>query len=299
MVIPLPPLPPDKQDAPIRIKLNKSIDTMWDILKADGTIFPYGRPRVQGTEWLFLFSEDFVKNFFHMVLIIVAFALLYPFKKGVVRKKKFTDDSGIYALLIAGSWCIFAYFIPWQPWVTRLQTPLFALSAPVFVLAFGNKTRLRKLSLILLISFSLFPLVLNRSRPLLSFPVITSSKTIWNTYRDDLVFNTRSADGSYKYGEGSYTDACAAIVQTGLQNLGLIMSGSSWEYPLWRYIRHNSDKKIRITHVMENDINSDIDVLFILDRETPNIIPNNEKPGTPLVLIRNSQDESAWSIIPD
>ena len=265
---------------PIRTnRINNSLEKILNNMKADNTLFPYGRPEIDGIRSLFVFHEGRAKNFLQMILIIITFIVL------IINKEK-----NIFYLLVISSWCMFAYFIPWQPWITRLQLPLFALSAPAFSAAFENKDKIRNFFILLPFCFVILPLTLNYSRPLLSFPIITSSKTIWNTFRDDLVFINRHDDGSYN-------DACGVIVQAGIQNLGIIIGVDSWEYPLWRYIRNNSDKKIMITHVMENDIDDNIDALFILDRQTSNIIQNNDNLRTPLSLIRDVQNESGWKII--
>jgi hypothetical protein len=260
-------------------RVNNSLEKILNNMEADNTLFPYGQPKIDGIRSLVVFDEDRTKNFLQMILIIITFIILFTNKKG-----------NIFYLLVLSSWCMFAYFIPWQPWITRLQMPLFALSAPAFSAAFENKDKIRNFFILLLSCFVILPLTLNQSRPLLSFPIITSSKTIWNTFRDDLVFIN-------KHGDGSYNVACGVIVQAGIQRLGLIIGVDSWEYPLWRYIRNNSNKKIRITHVMENDIDNNIDALFILDRQTSNIIQNNDNLRTPMSLIRDVQNESRWKII--
>jgi hypothetical protein len=270
---------------PVRQKrldaINKSLDSLWDILKTNNTVFPFGRPGIQGMGSLATFHEDSVLNILHMVLVVIAFILLFSGKK-----------RNMYGLLVIGSWCIFAYCIPWQPWITRLQLPLFALSAPVFSLAFENKDKFRKLFIFSIISFSILHLVLNRSRPLLVIPGITSEKTVWNTPRGELVFVNRHRDTSY-------TDACAAVVQAGTKNLGIIIGGDSWEYPLWRYIRKNADNNIKITHVREDALDDNIDALFILDRQIPAVVTNEDNINTnnPLVLGRNMQNKAEWRVL--
>jgi hypothetical protein len=214
-----------------------------------------------------------------MVLIIITFFMLF------INKKRNT-----YIFLVIGSWCMFAYCIPWQPWLTRFQITLFALSAPVFSLVFDNKDKFRKLSVILLASYAILPLVCNVSRPLLSIPGITSEKTVWNTPRDDLVFINR-------YTDTGYTNACAAVVHAKIRNLGLIISGNSWEYPLWRYIRKNSNEKIRITHVKEDSLDDNIDALFILNRQQSLISSDKINTNNPFVLAPNMQNKSQWLVL--
>ena len=266
---------------PRTYRANKLLEKTLDTLDVnDKEVFPYGRPLLNDINSLVYFGEDSVINFLHMILIIITFFLLFFIKK-----------RNVYIFLVIGSWCMFAYFIPWQPWITRLQLPLFALSAPVFSLAFENKDKFRKLSIILLGFCALLPLVCNSSRPLLPIPSITSKKTIWNTPRDDLVLINRYVDTSYK-------EACATVVQAKIQNLGIIIGGDSWEYPLWRYIRKNSNEKVRITHVREDALDNNIDALFILDQQSSIFNSSDEiDKNAPLVLDRNPQNKSEWQVL--
>jgi hypothetical protein len=121
------------------------------------------------------------------------------------------------------------------------------------------------------------------SRPLLSISGITDPKTIWNSSRDDLVYNP--------------SVYAATVVEAKIRNLGIIIGEDSGEYPLWRYFRKNSGQKIRIIHIKEDDIDSNIDVLLIYDRTVPDIIQSSFGTNTPLVLKRNMQNKSGWEIL--
>jgi hypothetical protein len=256
-------------------------EKVLDVLKVDDTIFPFGRPEINGIRDLATFNEDTVINILHMILIIITFILIFSNKK-----------RNMYIFLVIGSWCMFAYCIPWQPWITRLQLPLFALSAPVFSHVFEDKDKFRKLFIIALASYAILPLVCNSSRPLLYIPRITSKRTVWNTPRDELVFINRNIPG--------YTDACAAVVQAKIRNLGIVIGSDSWEYPLWRYIRKNPENKIRITHVKEDVPDDNIDALFILDRQMPAVLSLNEdniNTNNPSVWSRNPQNKAEWRIL--
>jgi hypothetical protein len=255
---------------------NKLLEKVFNYMGTDNVIFHSSLPSVHNIYALRYFNEDDVKNISHMIVIIITFFLF------VFGKKR-----DIYILIVIGSWCMFAYCIPWQPWITRLQVPLFALSAPVFVFVFENRRKLGKIIILLLICYAILHLSLNISRPLLHINGINVDKTIWNTFRDDLID---------QFGYSSYTDACATVVYAGIQNLGLIIGGNSWEYPLWRYVRNNSDKKIRITHVIESNIDKNIDALFLVNARTTDIMPNRDI-RIPLVLIRDVLNKTEWENI--
>jgi hypothetical protein len=216
-----------------------------------------------------------------MALIIIAFFLVLLRDKLKIK----------YALIVLGSWCMFAFCIPWQPWITRLQVPLFALSAPVFAQALENINYLkpRKIILVFFCCCSLLPLFFNESRSLALF---TREKTIWNTKRDELVFNNR------KDLYVDYVNACIAIAGTDTSQLGLIIGGDSWEYPLWRYLRHNMEIMPKIIHVKPESIGRNIDVLFILDRKDVPFIQNSindPEDNGPLVL--QHDDINEWDVL--
>jgi len=244
-------------------------------------VFPYGRPTINNIRNLLFFNEDMVINILHMGLIIITFFLLF------INKKR-----NVYIFLVIGSWCMFAYFIPWQPWITRLQLPLFALSAPIFSFILEDKEKYRKIILIFLTSYSILPLLCNYSRPLLPIPRITNKRTIWNTPRDELVLINR-------YIDNDYYNACNAVIKAKIKNLGIFVGEDSWEYPLWRYIRKNSDNKIKIIHVREDSLDNNIDGLFVLDRNLSIDIQNKENIdiNKPLILYRNIQNKPEWQVL--
>jgi hypothetical protein len=273
---------PMPQSSTIKEKLDHLTEKFLMALKVDKTTFPYGLPTISSYGALAGFHEDGVKNFFHIILVIVTFILFFKRSK---RKK--------YGLMAIGSWCMFAFCIPWQPWLTRLQLPLFALCAPIFSLALENEkhAKYRNYSLLGLSLFSILPLFLNRSRPLLLIPPITSQKTIWNSNREDVLFNNRSQD-YFK----NYKGACETVAQTGVQNIGLIIGGDSWEYPLWRYLRKNvGNKKMAIKHIKDNSIDQDVEVLFVLEAQT-SPLKISPPPGL-LILRRDEQAVSGWKVL--
>jgi hypothetical protein len=267
-----------------RALLDGTLNTVWGSIKVDNTIFPFGNPDAAFFGSI-LFHEDSTKNYFHMLLIIIAFILIFHRNK----KEK-------YAWIVLGSWCIFAFCIPWQPWITRLQVPLFAISAPVFAIAFRNENllRLRNTIITLLSCFSLLPLFLNYSRPLLPVTKITCEQAIWNTSRNKLVFNNKKSE--YQ----NYVTAFSAIAETKKERLGLVIGLDSWEYPLWRYLRHNMDVLPNIVHVEPDAVDRNMDILFILDRKDVPFIQNDIvqlEDNRPLVLQRGIDDINTWDIL--
>jgi hypothetical protein len=252
----------------------------------DESIFPYGPGQIIGTKaWLKTlagqigFNEDSVRNGFHLLLIIVSFILILP-----KRPKSY------YPWLVLFSWLTFFYFIPWQRWITRLQVPLFALSAPVFALAIkeGKKNNILnktiRMYLVFLCCFALLPLLLNSKRPMLYIPRLTNTSLIWNTDRNKLMF-TAKTDTYMK----NYIAAYDVILKEQVRKIGIIIGGDSWEYPLWYYIDQNSKEMPNIMHQNVADIDKDVDILFVLERNDVPFITNTLETlsDSPYVLKRN------------
>ncbi|GHV63576.1 hypothetical protein AGMMS49587_14050 [Spirochaetia bacterium] len=256
----------------------------------DSAIFPFDSPEVVSIRWYFSHlgglepaHEDIARNCLQMLLIIIIFVMLLSRSKSKIK----------YAWIVLGSWCMFAFCIPWQPWITRLQLPLFALSAPVFAQVLENKKYLKKRKVILmsLCCCSLFPLFFNASRPLISYPGFTGGKTIINASRDELIFNNPSL----------YVNACTIIAGMNHSRLGLIIGENSLEYPLWRYLRHNMDVLPNIIHVKPDSIDQNIDVLFILDRKDIPFMQDSmddSEDNRPLVLQRIDGTNNWKNVLP-
>lgn len=254
----------------------------------DKTIFPYGPLYVYSLQdWLYSiagiapFDEDVVKNPFHMLFVIASFFIVF-----IRRNIKKT-----YSLIVLLSWGVFIFCIPWQPWVTRLQVPLFALSAPVFALAINSIASYRKLiniCLYLICIYALFPLFLNQARPLLYFPSVTiiqkwtsKDKSIWNRSREELYFNTCT----WLYDD--YTNACKALKESESSHIGIIIGLDTWEYPLWRYLRHNNMADTKICALKVDSVQPGIDALFILDGMITE----------PRVLIKDKNVLNKWNVL--
>lgn len=278
----------------IPIPVPKSNEINEELFKVDKNIYPYGSIYVYSKDkWLKerggmpFFHEDFMKNTFHTIFIIIAFISVF-----YIKKKRCV----LYSLIVLACWGMFVLCIPWQPWITRLQTPLFALSAPLFAFMFNRirYTKLKTFCLLMLCGFSLLPLFFNRTRPLLSFQAIpiveewTLNKMFWNTSRDELVFY--NYPGTYQ----DYTSACYIISKTNTADIGLIIGADTWEYPLWRYMRHTKSVTPQINHEVSDSIYLKANTLFILNRSNNIVDINDKNKDIPFVYQR---DVSQWVIL--
>jgi hypothetical protein len=156
-----------------------------------------------------------------------------------------------YALCLLAGGLVFVIVLRWQPWITRLQLPLFTLTAPLaaFLPIEGGRDRWSRagnaaLGMTLsigLIAFAWQPLWENSHRPL--FPASGFADSIWAKTGNEILFLPRPELQS------SYEAAARYAAQQGDSRIGLLTAGNDWEYPLWRLLRQNRVRNLRIEHV--------------------------------------------------
>ncbi|HEX4570071.1 MAG TPA: hypothetical protein VH184_06585, partial [Dongiaceae bacterium] len=139
-----------------------------------------------------------------------------------------------YALCILGATFLFLIVLRWQPWITRLQLPILALTMPLtafFALEresrrarIGAATAMTGMAILLIVVAS--PgLWSNYGRPL--FPAGGFAYSIWARTGDEILFLAR-----FDLYTG-YESAAVYVAQHGDSQIGLVTNDSDWEYPLW------------------------------------------------------------------
>lgn len=109
----------------------------------------------------FSLSEDYAANTFHFVLLVIASVLSLFY-----QKKK---DTRFYWLLIWSGLFIFVVLIKWQVFANRLLLPWFIIAMPLVAKSLDFSAWSRKLLVGLLVVGSLPFLLLNSTRPLISY----------------------------------------------------------------------------------------------------------------------------------
>jgi hypothetical protein len=171
--------------------------------------------------------EDTAPNPLHFLLILIAFFLIV---KALIRNNIRVNRLILYlgiAILIQS--VLFSYYLKWQPWHTRLHTPVFMLSIPLICYAFKiNEKYIRylKMAAIIALGYALLVVLFNSSRPYLSTRFTTNISI--TDHRSKKIY----ANKLHQYEE--YESISAEIKRFGFKNIGLILGREDWEYPLFR-----------------------------------------------------------------
>ena len=147
---------------------------------------------------------------------------------------------------------------------------------------------------------SLLPLFFNYSRPIKSIgrgvPYInmyTSYISIWNSDRERLMFsNLLKLYPDYK-------NIQEMLTQKNVRNVGLVIDGDAWEYPLWVMLRNSKNRDIQITHLNINNISPCVDYVVMINNaivreKYGNLITSADEAPNILLLERQGDTSSEW-----
>jgi hypothetical protein len=174
--------------------------------------------------------EANANNRWHLLLIAVAavFAL-------VTRNRQWT----LYAAALLSAFLLFCLYLKWQPFLARLELPLFVLGVP---LAAFLVERLRYPAVSVLIALFL----VNNARPALfqnwTRP-LKGPNSLFTTTRDDNYF----ADMGQWNSRASYLESVARTARSGCTEIGLDISENQLEYPFQALLRERSPN-VRFVH---------------------------------------------------
>ena len=166
--------------------------------------------------------ENFSGNIFHLLLIVpsVLMALLL-FKSGM---------RNVYAMTIIAGALLFCWLLKWQPWGSRLHTPLFVLAMPLVGVIFSPlSARLRALliRIVVPISFSGYAIIF----ALYGFPRFLLPIGVVPPEREARYFKERS--DLYK----PYSAAIEYLTHLQAHEVGLVLGENDFEYPFWALSR--------------------------------------------------------------
>jgi hypothetical protein len=179
------------------------------------------------------FHEDLAGNPLHVALGAVALGLF-------VRRGPRRDPTLLaYVACLVGAALLFCLLLKWQPWHSRLQLPLFVLSAPVVALLLTRHLSARPvLAIAATLVLAAMPwAVRNQSRPLLGEPSLLRMSTT-----EQLFFNRPDL-------RTPYVGAADVLIARGCGRVGLVIGGDDWEYPFWVLLRERLGPSVHVEHI--------------------------------------------------
>lgn len=165
-------------------------------------------------------SEDTAGNLLHMLIALAGLVLL-----PVIPALRHYRKTIWYALGLLLGGLLFCLILKWQPWSSRLHTPLFAMAAPLLALvitaAAGSLTKPLGYCIVLCLFIYSLPFALaNSSRPLASLEWLHYNRMhLYFKNRPNLLHDYKAAINVLEKGGGG--------------EVGLYLGGDDWEYPLW------------------------------------------------------------------
>ncbi|MBP8755002.1 MAG: glycosyltransferase family 39 protein [Chitinophagales bacterium] len=191
--------------------------------------------------------EDYATAPFYILFFLIACAYL------LFNMRKHSWKISIYALVIISMWLTFSLLLKWQVWHCRLHLPMLLASTPLIAFYLNNcRKSVRIVSIVVFILFALPSIFYNYSRP-----IIGKNSIFTNSKYDQYFFNQPT-------NQKPFFDISAIMQRNNLKNIGWIISGDSWEYPMWVLL--NDETHLRMEHILvKNATQKFEDASFIPD----------------------------------
>ncbi len=164
------------------------------------------------------YHEYYAGNFLHAWLGLLCCMIVF------LRRSKEHAALRWYATALVGASLIFVLYLRWQPWISRLQLPLFILCAPVIgaVVSSWDKKGRWVMALAALLMVVAMPWVIKgKLKP------VVGKKNIFTMTRQERYFINRP------YLKDPFFKAAALVRESGCVRIGLEISSDGWEYPYW------------------------------------------------------------------
>lgn len=191
-------------------------------------------------------GDDVAPNGLHLLMVAAACCVL-------LRRK---GERAPVFLLLASAF-VFVFCIPWQPWITRLQLPLFALATPLVAAAFcrTGMSIVFRFPLVIMCLCAAPILLFNQGHALWPSP-----EKGWRAGRERAFFIKEA--GAF---ENNYIKAAELVAREKPRKVGLIIGTNIFEYNLWALLRDKLPSLPEIRHQRRDAVEPDCDVLFVLD----------------------------------
>jgi hypothetical protein len=173
--------------------------------------------------------EADANNRWHLLLAAAAIALA-----ALRRERRWL----LYGAGLAGGFLAFSFYLKWQPFLARLELPLFVLAAPLIAWFLCRPVLLQVVVCLFLVSGVRHPLFDNWTRPLRGPNSVLAESRNLQYFNDMTQFNNRD----------SYFAAVDRIAATGCEVVGLDTTLNQLEYPLQALLLQRNPR-IRFVHV--------------------------------------------------
>ncbi len=164
--------------------------------------------------------EADANNRWHLLLLLIALAAAAAW-----RDRRWIR----YGAALAGAFLLFCFYLKWQPFMARLELPLFVLGAPLaaYLLDRLRPRWIPALVCLMLVSGARLPAIENWTRPL------KGPHSLLRTARNDNYFS----DMGQWNNRASYLEAVDAAARSGCELVGIDSSENQLEYPFMALLR--------------------------------------------------------------
>jgi hypothetical protein len=190
--------------------------------------------------------EDYAGNPLHLVAALLATTLLVA----RARDRRLHSRAVHLLLAVLVGYLLFCLLLRWQPWHTRLHLPLFLLFAPLFGVALASlKVRWIADMVAGVLLLAAWPWVLNNElRPLLG------PRSVLTTPRHDQYLAGQRYSGPRA--EEAYRSGIAHLEQMRCGQIGVILEGNGYEYPIWAFLKGRKGAGFRLEHVLVRNLSA-------------------------------------------
>lgn len=227
----------------------------------------------------FSFNDEVDGNPFHMLLVIISYILVL-----IVGRLRRTPDILKYSLAVLGGFLFFCLYLKWQPWHSRLHTPLFVMWAPFVAVVFSkifNRIFVNSLAVVILLLA--VPWLLHcQTRPLIG------ENNIFKVSRNEQYFAMPIGI------KGHFLQLKDYLKDKNPSQIGLYLGDDTWEYPLWVLLRQDS-QDIRFEHINVTNASSKKYDIPPFDNFSPDTIISIDRDDQNEILVKDNVYVKKWS----
>ena len=180
--------------------------------------------------------EDYAANTLHTILFGLSLAVCVA----AAARRKNRSGNLSYGIALLTGFLLFCFVLRWSPWQGRLHLPLFALAAPFAAVALSSFVERGpgQQLLVLALGVSSIPyLLMNEARPLVG------SRSLLRQARTETLFNNNPDL------RDSYERVTQFLLRSHCRDIGLILGGDGWNYPLWALLEEGSQERLRVRDI--------------------------------------------------